>query len=101
MINNIVAWFVTLHSAKPADSGHPYCYRKFETFAVFSLASPIAILTFELVPHEITHETTEIVTDHLELVLMIGVTDQHCRPDMAADLGKESQTKTLGSGGLC
>ena len=73
VINNVVAWFVTRHSARPADSGHPYGHRKFETVAVFSLAALLAILAFELVLHAITRETTEIVTGHLELGLMIAV----------------------------
>jgi cation diffusion facilitator family transporter len=73
VINNVVAWLVTRHSAKPADSGHPYGHRKFETVAVFSLAALLSILAFELVLHAITRETTEIVTGHLELALMTGV----------------------------
>ena len=44
IINNIVAWFVTRHSAKPADTKHPYGHRKFETVAVFGLAALLAIL---------------------------------------------------------
>lgn len=73
VINNVVAWLVTRHSAKPADSEHPYGHRKFETVAVFSLAALLSILAFELVLHAITRETTEIVTGHLELALMTGV----------------------------
>jgi cation diffusion facilitator family transporter len=65
IINNIVAWLVTRHSAKPADTKHPYGHRKFETVAVFGL--------FELVLHAITRETTEITTGRLELGLMFGV----------------------------
>ena len=37
VINNIVAWFVTRHSAKPADTRHPYGHRKFETVAVLTI----------------------------------------------------------------
>ncbi len=73
VINNIVAWLVTRHSAKPADSRHPYGHRKFETVAVFALAALLAILAFELVLHAITRETTEITTGRLELGLMLGV----------------------------
>ena len=73
IINNIVAWFVTRHSAKPADPKHPYGHRKFETVAVFTLAALLAILAFELVLHAITRETTEITTGGLELGLMLGV----------------------------
>jgi len=73
VINNIVAWFVTRHSAKPADSRHPYGHRKFETVAVFALAALLVILAFELVLHAITREATEISTGGLELGLMFVV----------------------------
>ena len=73
IINNIVAWLVTRHSSKPADTKHPYGHRKFETVAVFCLAALLAILAFELVLHAITRETTEITTGRLELGLMFGV----------------------------
>ena len=73
VINNIVAWIVTRHSAKPADPGHPYGHRKFETVAVFALAALLAIIAFELLLHAVTRETTEITTGRLELGLMFGV----------------------------
>ena len=73
IINNIVAWLVTRHSAKPADTKHPYGHRKFETVAVFGLAALLAILAFELVVHAITREAIEITTGRLELGLMLGV----------------------------
>ena len=73
IINNIVAWLVTRHSAKPADTKHPYGHRKFETVAVFGLAALLAILAFELALHAITRETTKITTGRLELGLMFGV----------------------------
>ncbi len=73
IFNNIIAWFVTRHSVKPADTRHPYGHRKFETVAVFSLASLLVILAFELAVHAITRETTEITTSNIELGLMLGV----------------------------
>jgi cation diffusion facilitator family transporter len=73
IINNIVAWFITRHSAKPADSRHPYGHRKFETVAVFALAALLAILAFELVLHAIEHKTTEVTSSNLEIGLMLGV----------------------------
>lgn len=73
IINNIVAWFVTRHSTKPADPRHPYGHRKFETIAVFALAALLAILAFELMLHAITREITEIATGRLELGLMFVV----------------------------
>lgn len=73
VINNIVAWLVTRHSAKPADPGHPYGHRKFETLAVFALAALLSVLAFELVLHAMTRETAQITTGPLELGLMFGV----------------------------
>jgi len=73
VINNVVAWFVTQHSVKPADSRHPYGHRKFETIAVFALAALLAILAFELIVHAVTREVTSIATGRVELVLMLGV----------------------------
>jgi cation diffusion facilitator family transporter len=73
VINNVVAWFVVRHSSRPADSGHPYGHRKFETLAVFSLAALLAILGFELVMSALTREPTEISSGGLELALMLGV----------------------------
>ena len=73
LINNIVAWFVTRHSVKPADSRHPYGHRKFETIAVFALAALLAILAFELIMRALTREVTEIATGPVELSLMLGV----------------------------
>ena len=73
ILNNIVAWFVTRHSVKPADARHPYGHRKFETIAVFGLAALLAILAFELAFRAITSETAEITTSHLEFGLMLVV----------------------------
>lgn len=73
LVNNAVAWFVIRHSAKPADRKHPYGHRKFETVAVFALATLLAVLAFELVLHALTRETTEIVSSRVELGMMFGV----------------------------
>jgi cation diffusion facilitator family transporter len=73
VINNLVAWFVTRHSLKPADSRHPYGHRKFETIAVFALAALLAVLAFQLIVQALTREVSEIVTGGVELALMLGV----------------------------
>ncbi len=46
--NNIVAWVVTRISSSPPDREHPYGHRKFETLAVFFLASLLVVLSFGL-----------------------------------------------------
>jgi cation diffusion facilitator family transporter len=71
--NNIVAWIVIRLSAMPADREHPYGHRKFETLAVFGLATLLAVLAFEIAKNAITKEATEIVSGTWELTLMIGV----------------------------
>jgi cation diffusion facilitator family transporter len=71
--NNIVAWIVIRLSALPADREHPYGHRKFETLAVFGLATLLVILAFEIAKNAITKETTEIVSGGWELTIMLGV----------------------------
>ena len=71
--NNIVAWIVIRLSAMPADREHPYGHRKFETIAVFALATLLAVLAFEIGKNAITKETTEIVSGKIELTVMIIV----------------------------
>jgi len=73
IINNIVAWFVIRLSSLPPDREHPYGHRKFETLAVFFLASLLTVLAFELALHAIQKEDTEIVTSLWELGIMLGV----------------------------
>jgi len=73
VINNVVAWFVTQHSIKPADSQHPYGHRKFETIAVFALAALLAVLAFELIVRAVSREAATIATGPVELALMLGV----------------------------
>ncbi|MFX4228973.1 MAG: cation diffusion facilitator family transporter [Porticoccaceae bacterium] len=70
--NNIVAWIVIRLSAMPADRKHPYGHRKFETIAVFALATFLAVLAFEIAQNAFTRETTEIVSGRWELVVMIS-----------------------------
>jgi len=71
--NNFVAWIVIRLSAMPADREHPYGHRKFETLAVFGLATLLAVMAIEIAKSAFTKETTEIVSGTWELVLMVGV----------------------------
>ncbi len=71
--NNFVAWIVIRLSAMPADRKHPYGHRKFETLAVFGLATLLAVMAIEIAKSAFTKETTEIVSGNWELALMIGV----------------------------
>ncbi len=71
--NNVVAWIVIRLSALPADREHPYGHRKYETLAVFGLATLLAVMAIEIAKSAITRETAEIVSGGWELGLMIGV----------------------------
>jgi len=71
--NNIVAWFVIRLSVLPADREHPYGHRKFETLAVFGLATLLTVLAFELGINAINKEPTEIASGEWEISVMIAV----------------------------
>ncbi len=73
LANNIVAWIVIRLSALPADREHPYGHRKFETLAVFGLATLLAVLSFEIAKSAVTRESVEIVSGKIELTVMIVV----------------------------
>lgn len=73
IINNILAWVVIRLSSMPPDREHPYGHRKFETLAVFFLASLLAVLAFELALHAIRKEATEIASSSFELGIMLAV----------------------------
>jgi len=73
LTNNVIAWFVIQFSSLPADREHPYGHRKFETLAVFVLASILVVLAFELILNAIRKEETEVATSGIELVIMLGV----------------------------
>lgn len=71
--NNIVAWVVIRLSAMPADREHPYGHRKFETLAVFGLATLLAVMAIEIAKSAFTKEPIEIVSGSWELALMLCV----------------------------
>lgn len=71
--NNVVAWFVVHVSQMPADREHPYGHRKFETLAVFFLASLLVVLAFELGLQSIQKKQVDIATGNLELGIMLAV----------------------------
>lgn len=71
--NNALAWFIVRHSARPADREHPYGHRKFETLAVFVLATLLALLAVELAMQAIRREEAEILRVGWGLAVMLGV----------------------------
>ncbi len=73
VINNVIAWLVVRLSHAPADREHPYGHRKFETLAVFFLASLLVVLAFELALRAITAEQKIIEDSNWALGVMLGV----------------------------
>ena len=73
VINNILAWVVIRLSCLPPDREHPYGHRKFETLAVFFLASLLVVLAFQLALHAINKEDSEVVNSAWGLGVMFGV----------------------------
>jgi len=73
VVNNIVAWIVIRLSSLPPDREHPYGHRKFETLAVFFLASLLVVLSFELALHAINKNDTNVVSTPWGLGIMLAV----------------------------
>jgi len=73
VVNNIVAWIVIRISSSPPDREHPYGHRKFETLAVFFLASLLVVLSFELALHAINKDDTKIENSVWGLGIMLVV----------------------------
>ena len=73
VVNNVVAWVVIRMSSRPADREHPYGHRKFETLAVFGLATLLTVLAVELALHAIRREPEAPLRDAWTLGLMLGV----------------------------
>jgi len=71
--NNALAWFVVRISAQPPDRHHPYGHRKFETLAVFVLATLLTVLGIELALGALRREAQPTVGDPWTLPLMLGV----------------------------
>jgi len=76
--NNGVAWIVMRLSALPADEGHPYGHRKFETLAVFVLAMLLTIVAFELGWAAVRRSEPSVAASGWGLVLMLGVLIVNC-----------------------
>jgi cation diffusion facilitator family transporter len=71
--NNVVALTVLHLASAPPDREHPYGHRKFETLAVFGLATLLLVLAIELVLRAFESPDREIVRHGWSLAVMIGV----------------------------
>lgn len=70
VMNNVVIWLVMRVASKPPDYDHPYGHRKFETIAVFALASLLVVLAVELIIRAFSAETKMPITEPWALALM-------------------------------
>jgi len=71
--NNVLAWFVIRVSSQAPDREHPYGHRKFETVAVFALATLLTILAIELALAALRRESAPVADEPWALILMLVV----------------------------
>lgn len=71
--NNVVALVVMRMASTPPDREHPYGHRKFETLAVFGLASLLTVLAFELGVRTLERSAHPVARHGWGLVLMLVV----------------------------
>lgn len=73
LANNGLAFFAHRIASSPPDREHPYGHRKFETLAVFVLATLLAVLAIELVLHAVQRGNREVIRNDWGLAVMVGV----------------------------
>ncbi len=71
--NNAVAFFATRIASAPPDPEHPYGHRKFETLAVFGIATLLSVLAIEIILGALDRDHREISREPWGLALMLGV----------------------------
>lgn len=71
--NNIVALVVSKMSASPPDLDHPYGHKKFETLAVFILATLLSVMAVEISIRAIDRAGQPVQHTDWGLGVMIGV----------------------------
>lgn len=73
VVNNVIAWVVTRLSNQPPDREHPYGHYKFETLAVFFLASLLVVMSFELLLSAVRRGDDPVSSSSFELLVMLVV----------------------------
>lgn len=73
LANNGVAWLILRISLRPPDREHPYGHGRFETLAVFVLASLLTVLAVQLALGAWEHRETPVASSGIGLVVMLGV----------------------------
>lgn len=71
--NNGVALVVVRVAGAPPDREHPYGHRKFETLAVFGLATLLTVLAIELALRAIERGEHQVIQHDWSLAIMLGV----------------------------
>ncbi len=71
--NNVVAFVATRIASAPPDREHPYGHRKFETLAVFGIATLLSVLAIEIILGALDRDPREISQEGWGLALMLGV----------------------------
>jgi cation diffusion facilitator family transporter len=72
ILNNIIALFIINQSFQPPDKEHPYGHQKYETIAVFGLATLLTILAFELGLNSFRSKSLEVFSRSWEVYFMLG-----------------------------
>jgi cation diffusion facilitator family transporter len=71
--NNIVAFIATRIASAPPDQDHPYGHRKFETLAVFGIATLLSVLAIEIILGALDRDPRVVTQQSWELALMLAV----------------------------
>ena len=71
--NNVVAFIAARLAAEPPDRDHPYGHRKYESLAVFGLATLLAVMAIEVALRAFERSEREIVGSDWGLAMMLGV----------------------------
>ena len=71
--NNIVAFIAVRIASEPPDQDHPYGHKKFETLAVFGIATLLSVLAIEIILSALDRDPRVITQQRWGLVLMLGV----------------------------
>jgi cation diffusion facilitator family transporter len=73
MANNIVGLVVVHLASAPPDREHPYGHRKFETLAVFGLATLLTVLAFQIALRALEAGERTVVRNGWGLAVMVAV----------------------------
>lgn len=73
LANNIIAFVVAGASVAPPDHDHPYGHRKFESLAVFGLATLLTVVAVELALRALARLEEPVDTSRWGVAVMVGV----------------------------